>query len=89
MSYITLHDAVTLDESGITVLTLQPMLAELMSLLQKHANLPADHPSKGFLNPWLQRLRAMEATDTLSEEDNANLQLAVSNSHAAFKRELG
>lgn len=67
---------------------LYPHLTALMTSLQRHAMLPADHPSKATLSPWLSRLNAMDASDELSESQARTMALDVQQSNSAFEEAL-
>ncbi|CAE7880674.1 Vps28, partial [Symbiodinium sp. KB8] len=84
--YITVRDALVM---GMTAKDrLYPHLTALMTSLQRHAMLPADHPSKATLSPWLSRLNAMDASDELSESQARTMALDVQQSNSAFEEAL-
>ena len=63
---------------------IQPLIAELMSSLNKVKGLPADFEGSVKVKAWLQKLNSLRASDQLEENDARQLSLDLDNSYSAF-----
>lgn len=84
--FITAMDALKL--GMVDVDQLQPHLSDLMAAINKIPTLPPNFEAKEKVRSWLQVLRAMQASDALSEEQVRQCLFDLESGYNEFHRSL-
>ena len=68
---MTLLDQFQLDSRQVDEIL--PMMMDLGATLDTYPNLPADYEGRAMIEKWVQKMKAMNAADSITEEESREL----------------